>query len=110
MPPRALSFDVERRDDGTALAVSGEIDLGTASSLEETAMALLDERPRNLILDLSEVPFCDSTGIGVLVRVYNKATVIGCRVTLRRPTPNVRTILDMTALTRIFRIDDSPAT
>jgi anti-anti-sigma factor len=109
MPPRPLTFDVERRADGAALAVSGEIDIATAHLLEETALGLLDERPRSLVLDFSGVPFCDSTGIGVLVRLYNKATVIGCRLTLRRPTPNVRAILDMTALTRIFRIEDEGA-
>jgi anti-anti-sigma regulatory factor len=41
------------------------------------------------------------------VRLYNRATSIGCRVTIRRPTPNVRAVLEMTALTRIFPIDDS---
>jgi anti-sigma B factor antagonist len=109
MPAPPLSFEIERHPDSTGLAVSGEIDLGTARSFEEAALALLDERPRALTLDLSGVPFCDSSGIGVLVRIYNKATVIGCRVTLRRPTPTVRGILEMTALTRIFRIDDEPS-
>jgi hypothetical protein len=32
--------------------------------------------------------------------------VIGCRITLSRPTPNVRAILDMTTLTRIFQIEE----
>jgi len=106
MPPRPLSFDVLRDGDEACLGVAGEIDMATAPALEEAALTLLDERPRRLVLDFAGVPFCDSSGIGVLVRLYNKATVTGCRVSIRQPTPNVRAILDMTALTRIFHIDD----
>jgi anti-anti-sigma factor len=108
MPQRPLSFAVLRHDGEEAcLEVSGEIDMKTAPALEEAVLGLLAERPRRLVLDFSGVPFCDSSGIGVLVRVYNKASVTGCRVAIRRPTPNVRAILEMTALTRIFPIDDS---
>ncbi len=101
MPPSPLSLDIIRGDDGVpCLVVAGEIDLATAGS------ALLDEKPSALILDFAGVGFCDSSGIGVLVRLYNRAVVIGCRLTLRRPTPNVRAVLDMTSLTRILRVDD----
>src|SRR5262249_6076725 len=97
MSQRPLSFDVERHNTTeVVLAVAGEIDLGTAPELEKVSLSLLDERPRSLVLDLSEVPFCDSSGIGVLVRLYNRATSIGCRVTVRRPAPNVRAVLEMT--------------
>jgi anti-anti-sigma factor len=106
MPPRPLSFDVLRDGEEARLNVAGEIDMATAPALEEAALALLEERPRRLVLDFSRVPFCDSSGIGVLVRLYNKATVTGCRMSIRQPTPNVRAILEMTALTRIFHVDD----
>jgi anti-anti-sigma factor len=108
MPRRPLSFDVVTDDDGgLCLAVSGEVDLNTAPALEATAGDLLNRRPRTLVLDFAGVPFCDSSGIGVLVRLYNKSTVTGSRLTLRRPTPNVRAILEMTALTRIFHVEDA---
>jgi anti-sigma B factor antagonist len=107
MPARPLTFEIDRHDaDAPRLAVAGEIDLATAGEFEAAAGALLDERPHTLILDFSEVPFCDSSGIGVLVRLYNRATVIGCRLQVRRPTPNVRAVLDMTSLTRILRVED----
>jgi anti-sigma B factor antagonist len=105
--PQRLTFDVDRSDDGAPrLVICGEIDLATAPALEEAAGALLDERPRELVLDFSGVPFCDSSGVGVLVRLYNRTTVTGSRITVRNPTRNVRTVLDMTSLTRILRIED----
>jgi anti-sigma B factor antagonist len=106
MPPR-LSLEVDRTEAGAPrLAVAGEIDLATAPEFEAAAVELLDSRPQALILDFGGVTFCDSSGIGVLVRLYNRATVIGCRLTLRSPTPNVRGVLDMTSLTRILRVEN----
>jgi len=110
MPPRPLTLEVDRSDEGAPrLVIVGEIDLATTPALEEAAMALLDERPRELVLDFRGVPFCDSSGVGVLVRLYNKTTVTGGRLTVRSPSANVRAVLEMTSLTRILRIqDDQP--
>ena len=106
MPPR-LCLQVDRTElDAPCLTIAGEIDLATAAEFEAAAVELLDARPRALVLDFGGVTFCDSSGIGVLVRLYNRATVTGCRLTLRRPTPNVRGVLDMTSLTRILRVED----
>jgi anti-sigma B factor antagonist len=108
MPSEPLTLDAERGDDGVArLAVAGEIDLATAGSFEAAGSALLDKRPGALVLDFAGVTFCDSSGIGVLVRLYNRATILGCRLSLQHPTPNVRAVLDMTALTRILHVDDA---
>jgi len=107
MPPGPLTLDVDRSDESAPrLVVAGEIDLATAPALEEAATALLDERPQTLVLDFGGVPFCDSSGIGVLVRLYNRTTVTGCRLTVRSPSENVRTVLQMTSLTRILRIEE----
>jgi anti-anti-sigma factor len=102
-----LTLEADRRPDGTAyLTVAGELDLSTAPELEEAAGKLLDDRPTALVIDFAGVPFCDSSGIGVLVRLYNRATVLGTRLAVRRPTRNVRGVLDMTSLTRILRVDE----
>src|SRR6266498_5072738 len=75
MPSQPLSLNVTRRDDVPCLVIAGEIDLATAPAFEAAAVALLDEKPAALILDFGGVRFCDSSGIGVLVRLYNRATV-----------------------------------
>jgi anti-sigma B factor antagonist len=107
MPPGPLTLEIDRSDaSAPRLVIAGEIDLATAPALEEAAAALLDERPRTLVLDFSGVPFCDSSGIGVLVRLYNRTTVTGSRLTVRNPSENVRVVLHMTSLTRILRIEE----
>jgi len=108
--PGGLSLEVDRSDlNAPRLIVVGEIDLATAPALEEAADALLAERPQVLVLDFTRVPFCDSSGIGVLVRLYNRAVLASCRITVRNPSRGVRVVFEMTGLTKILRIEvDEP--
>jgi len=109
--PEGLSLDIDRSDaEAPCLQIVGEIDIATAPTLEEAANALLESRPRTLVLDFTGVPFCDSSGVGVLVRLYNRAILVGCRLTVRNPAPNVRAVFEMTSLTRILRIEPDPST
>ena len=109
--PGDLTLDVDRGDpEAPRLVIGGEIDIATAPALEEAANALLETRPRTLVLDFTRVPFCDSSGVGVLVRLYNRAVLVGCRLTVRNPAPNVRAVFEMTSLTRILRIEPDPST
>ena len=109
MPP-GLSLEVDSGDpDAPRLVIVGDLDLATVPALEEAANALLDGRPQVLVLDFTGVPFCDSSGIGVLVRLYNRAVLAGCRLTIRNPAPNVRVVFEMTGLTKVLRINvDQP--
>jgi anti-sigma B factor antagonist len=62
----------ETVDDTThVLSVRGEIDAGTAPRLGSRLFALVDEGKRGVVVDLSEVTFMDSTGIGVLLNAAN---------------------------------------
>jgi anti-sigma B factor antagonist len=62
----------EEVDDKThVVSLSGEIDAATAPRLGAHLFALVDEGKRGVIVDLSQVTFMDSTGIGVLLNAAN---------------------------------------
>ncbi|MGH2885099.1 MAG: STAS domain-containing protein, partial [Solirubrobacteraceae bacterium] len=71
--------------DATVLNVNGEIDLGTAPVLREVLLPVLEHGTGPVIVDLSEVPFMDSTGVHVLVDALQRLTpqnrrfAIACR-------------------------------
>jgi anti-sigma B factor antagonist len=52
------------------LAVSGEIDIGTAPYLKDDVAAVMDPEVRHLVLDFSGVSFCDSSGLSVLIGLW----------------------------------------
>ncbi|TDC65102.1 STAS domain-containing protein [Streptomyces hainanensis] len=57
----------EQRGEWTVLRVVGELDLATSPSVRQRVHDAVADGRRHLVLDLSEVLFCDSSGVGVLV-------------------------------------------
>ena len=64
------SFAIESREQGSVLviAISGELDLHTASQLEESLNPILADGNRPLVIDFAACEFIDSTGIALIVR------------------------------------------
>ena len=97
----------EDHDGVAVLAVSGDLDIHAASALRDGLAPLLDGGHRRLVVDLQEVQFLDSTGLGVLVGAMKRARHGGPAVELvctRAPTLRV---LHYTGLDRVFRIHAS---
>jgi anti-anti-sigma factor len=68
---------VTRRDaDGATVALSGELDLAGVPALDDALRAARDAGGP-LTIDLSDLAFIDSSGLGVLVRFNNAATTAG---------------------------------
>jgi anti-sigma B factor antagonist len=64
-----------QRDDhhnAAVLSVHGELDLATAPALREALLPVLEHENRPVIVDLSEVPFMDSTGLQILVDTHQQ--------------------------------------
>ncbi|HEY2813852.1 MAG TPA: STAS domain-containing protein [Acidimicrobiales bacterium] len=97
-----LGLVVRDHDDWTVLAVSGEIDIATAPSLREKLHTLLAEGRSNLIIDLDEVTFLDSTALGVLVGVLKRARTEGGELRIVSNQPRVRKVFEITRLDSAF--------
>lgn len=93
-----------RADSAGVLWLTGEFDIAAIDECQATVDAVLDAQ-REVVLDLSELTFLDSTGIRAFLIVAGK---VGGGVVLRKPTPSVRRVLDLTGIEgRLgIRIDD----
>lgn len=91
----------------TIVALAGEIDLYTAPRLQSAlGSALGAEGPVRIVVDMSAVEFCDSTGMNVLLAAYRQASEQGGELALAAPRPSVRKILEVTGLEAVFTIYD----
>ncbi|MBA9001564.1 STAS domain-containing protein [Thermomonospora cellulosilytica] len=71
------------RDGWTVVRITGELDLATAPRLEEHVTGLTLTRPTlRLVLDMTELQFCDSTGLGTLVALHRRLDSGGGRLVL----------------------------
>jgi len=67
-----FSVELERGSGTPLVRVRGDVDLTTSPVLIDALTAIADEGHREVRLDLSEVTFLDSAGIGALVRVMRE--------------------------------------
>jgi anti-anti-sigma factor len=102
--PRAgLSVDLSSDGDRGVLVAVGEVDAETASVLVSAGLAALARADlAALDLDLSQVSFIDSTGIGALVAIRNDALARGKTLTVPNPSSRVMEVLAITALDTVF--------
>jgi anti-sigma B factor antagonist len=93
-PPVNLEVSIESSSDGVSVvALGGELDLSTIRRMEAPLLEQLEQRPAVLV-DLSELAFIDSSGIGTLIQAFQGAN----------GTPMTLLISAGSSVDRIFRI------
>jgi anti-anti-sigma factor len=98
----SLTVQTEQHGDVVVLSIAGELDMATAPQLQDQITDLLDSGQNRLVLDLSDVSFCDSTGLSVFVRAKNSCDEIGGEVRLAAPQRGVRRILEVSGLIEVL--------
>lgn len=86
--------------------IAGEIDLYTAPQLQSEFTRLLQEGPGRVVIDMSAVDFCDSTGMNVLLSALKRMRERGGALEVAAPRPAVRKILQVTGLDSVFTVHD----
>jgi anti-sigma B factor antagonist len=100
-----LNVSSRSHDDHTIVTISGEIDLYTAPRLHgELAALIADGKPARVVVDMSGVEFCDSTGMNVLLSCLRRARERGGELEIASPKPAVRKILQVTGLDSVFTL------
>ena len=99
-----LVVDVEAISDGVILRPKGDVDMARSPALRTKLTAALKGNPARLVLDLSEVPYMDSSGLATLIEALqttrkNKIKFIVCNL-----MPRVRSILEIARLTTVFTV------
>lgn len=99
-----LTIDERPYDGLTVVTVSGDIDVFTSPRLRETLLDLIEKGQVNLLVDLGEVEFLDSTGLGVLVGIYHRLRNREGSMSLIGGNERVRRVFHVTQLDRIFEL------
>jgi anti-sigma B factor antagonist len=97
--------------DVAVVKVTGDITLGTGGDviLKDTINSLLQQGHRKLLLDLGDVSYVDSAGLGQLVQVHATTTRQGGSLKLLNVTKRLRDLLVVTKLLVVFDAFDSEA-
>jgi anti-sigma B factor antagonist len=88
--------------DVTAVAAVGDIDIDWSEELRECLNSIVDRDERQIVLDLSQVRFVDSTFLGVLVGIRNRLLPVGGQVAVVCPHSQVVKTFQLTGLDQVF--------
>jgi len=90
------------------LDISGKITLGEATkTMRHTISDLLENGGEKIVLNLTDVNYIDSSGIGELVRTYTTVTKEGKQLKLLNLTKKIRELLVITKLLTVFQVFES---
>lgn len=99
----AIQIQVEPRGQGRALvALNGRLDLMSAVEVKQRLAAVVGEGHARLVVDLGEVAFIDSSGLGALISGLKAARVAGGDLRIARPDKQARYILQVSTLDRVL--------
>ncbi|MGK2930456.1 MAG: STAS domain-containing protein [Acidimicrobiales bacterium] len=91
----------------TVVAASGEVDVATAPKLRERLVDLINGGSTQVVLDLENVDFIDSTGLGVLVGALRRARADDGDLRIACTNSRLLRIFDITGLGEVFTIESS---
>jgi anti-anti-sigma factor len=100
-PALALHLHTYAWEDATVVRCTGRLTAETSPHLKTEVKALLPRKQR-LILDLSELGYMDSSGLGTLVGLYISAKGARCEVQLLNLSPRIRELLSITNVLSVF--------
>ncbi len=102
-----MKIDIRSVGDVSILDVNGKITLGEGTmAIRNTVRDLLKAGSKKIVLNLAEVSYVDSSGIGELVSAYTLVTNQGGKLVLLNLQKKMRELLQITRLINVFHIYD----
>ena len=98
-----INIDAMNSANDFTINVNGEIDLNTVEVLEKALNEAFPQK-KDIIIDMANVRFIDSTGIGLLVQTYKKLKQMGNKITILNAQENVRKVFRITCLEDTFNM------
>ncbi|MBC9734740.1 STAS domain-containing protein [Nocardioides marmotae] len=97
-----LCVRVEHRQGFAVVVARGEVDLATVGGFRSVLNDLMVEGHVDVVVDLTDVPFVDSSALGALVAAHRRARGLGGGLSLAGIQPPVARILELTGLDRVL--------
>ena len=105
-----MNASTRQIQDVTIVDLSGQIKLGEGSSvLRETVKDLLSKGHKKILLNLGQITYIDSSGIGELISAFTSVRNQGGELKLLHLTKKVHDLLQITKLYTVFDIKDDEA-
>lgn len=103
-PPGEVVARLDRAGDAATVTLHGEVDVLTVDHVRRALTEALAGRPRSITVDLADLSFIDSTGLGALVFGFQRSRDAGVAYRLARPSDGVRQVLVLSGLLEVVEL------
>lgn len=103
-PGEAFRITVEQRGDYAVAKLSGSAGMDLSADLQDQLYELADLPIKRLILDLSDLEFMSSVGLGAIIAAHQRCRLRDCRVQLVGLQPRILELLEVTRMTQLFDV------
>ena len=100
-----IKSNLDNENNFWGVSLEGELDISTADKLKEHLYKLADESIIDIKIDLSNLDYIDSTGLGVMIGVLKKLKSEDKEIYILNPKSNVKKIFTITGLDKIFKVE-----
>ena len=102
-------MDLKIRKNGEIyiIDVNGEMDLYNSSKLKELVMKMLEKNVKNFIINLEQVDYIDSSGIGALIYICSTMKKMNLKFAISNVHGSVKKVIELTKLMGYFPIANS---
>lgn len=101
----SLELQVHYGQTPVVLVLSGDLDIRTCSQFRDCLTNLISQGNQFVMIDLEQVGFVDSAGLGVLVGCLKRLRGIDGDLSLRFSQRNLTRLLEITGLMPVFRVE-----
>lgn len=102
--PDEIVTSVDHDERTVTVALRGEVDVLTVDQVRVALTEALAAHPHDIVVDLADLTFIDSTGLGALIFGFQRARDAGVRFRLAHPSRTVRQILVLSGLLEVVEL------
>ncbi|MCZ8516219.1 STAS domain-containing protein [Paenibacillus filicis] len=104
-PSEKFHYRLLSTPEANVLFVEGELDLGTVEQFRAAVEPLAADKEKLLKLNLRELSYVDSTGIGIFVAALKTRQGAGSGLSVQEVPPKIRRLFDLTGLSKFLTIE-----
>lgn len=102
----SLEMNMEIKQDVLCIRLSGELDHHSADELRKQAAAVIEENEiHHMILNLGQLSFMDSSGLGVILGRYKQIRQMNGEMIVCAISPAIQRLFEMSGLFKIIRLE-----
>lgn len=103
--PSDFQIETQQPEEGIVVASPvGEVDLASSPALRTRLSQIISESPNRLIIDLSQVPYMDSSGVATLVEALQQSRRQSTTLVLASLQDRVKSVFEIARLDTVFDI------